>query len=271
MDITKNIIDLAAYLASNPVNYKYYGADTAVTVLTNDTMQFSHPSIFNDPFDCNVSLFEFEEETVKLHMKDLIKRDNGNNYVEQFRLNRNLNSKILPVAKEFMQYIFNTENSNRGVTCFSKNSLNMLMWAHYARCHTGVCIGYDLLSLRDYIVLENRESCLIPVKYVENIIPVKNFQGMEMLYTWFGSKHAMWHYEEEIRMISRPLVLDENKKHYYEIPTDIIKEVYLGTSLNAEKREEIVKLVKDRFPHVKLFQIKPNYDTFTLEREEISF
>lgn len=267
--LEENLIELGKHLYEQPINYKYYGADTALTVLTNDTLQFSHPSVFNDPFDCNVSLFAFEEETVRLHMEDLIKRDKGNNYVERFRLHRNLNSKIMPVAKDFMQHIFNTENSNRGVTCFSKSSVNMLMWAHYATCHTGVCLGYDLLSLRHYIVLKNRESCLIPVRYKESIVPIKDFQGMEMLHTWFGSKHAMWQYEEEIRMISRPLILDENRKYYFKIPVEIIKEVHLGTSINSEKRAEIMKLAKDRFPHVKIFQVKADYSSFTLIKQQL--
>ncbi len=269
--LKENMIELRKHLYEQPINYKYYTADTALTVLTNDTLQFTHPSVFNDPFDCNVSLFDFEDEEVRSHMEDLIKRYHCNNYVERLRLQRNLNAKIMPFAKDIMQDIFNTENSNRGVTCFSKSSVNMLMWAHYAACHTGVCLGYDLVSLRNFIVLKSPESCLIPVKYKDSIVPIKDFHGMEMLHTWFGSKHAMWHYEEEIRMISRPLKFNTDKKHYYIIPTDIIKEIYLGTSLNAEKREEIIKLVKDRFQHVKLFQVKPNYDTFTLGQEEILF
>lgn len=267
--IEDNLIELVQHLYTQPINYKYYGADTAVTILSSDTLQFSHPNVFNDPFDCNVSLFEFEEEKVRLHLEDLIKRHKGNNYAERFRLHRNLNSKIMPVAKHFMELIFNTENANRGVTCFSKNSLNMLMWAHYARCHTGVCIGYDLPSLRDCIVLKNRESCFIPVKYKESIVPVKDFQDMEMLHTWFGSKHAMWHYEEEIRMISRPLVFDKNQKYYFKIPVEIVKEIYLGASIDTEKREEIMKLVKIRFPHVKVFQVKADYTSFTLIKQEL--
>jgi len=269
--IEENLIELGKHLYEQPINYKYYAADTALTVLTNDTLQFSHPSVFNDPFDCNVSLFAFEDEKVRSHMEYLIKRDKGNNYVERFRLQRNLNSKIMPFAKDFMKHIFNTENSNRGVTCFSKNSLNMLMWAHYARCHTGVCMGYDLPSLRDCIVLKNRESCFIPVKYKDSIVPIKDFQGMEMLHTWFGSKHDMWHYEEEIRMISRPLMLDKNQKYYFKIPVEIVKEIYLGASIDTEKHLEIINLVKHRFPHVKIFQVKADYSSFTLIKQELIY
>src|SRR5690606_30132625 len=105
------------------------------------------------------------------HHKEIIRKHKGSNYLERFRLNRNLNSKILPQHKEFMQQIYNAENADRGVTCFSKNCKNLLMWAHYANNHTGMCIGYDLVMLRDSIHDKSPESCLLPVSYVEKIIP----------------------------------------------------------------------------------------------------
>src|SRR5690606_35596928 len=267
--LCENLIELRAHLCGQPVNYKYYTADTALTVLTNDTLQFSHPSVFNDPFDCNVSLFEFEKEEIKGFTRNTIKKHKGNDFYERFRLHRNFSQKPTEVAREEMKKIFEGENSNRGVTCFSRNSTNLLMWAHYADNHTGVCIGYDLLALIEYITAINKESCLLPVDYQKKITLLKNFSDLEAIMAWFRTKNEVWHYEEEIRLISRPLAFDENNRFYFTIPTEIIKEVQFGSAICTDKKKELTTILKCRYPHVNLYDIRPDYNTFTLSKQEI--
>lgn len=60
--LEESLEELGSHLLEQPVNYKYYKANTAIKVLTDDSLQFSHACVFNDPFDCNVNLFEFAEE-----------------------------------------------------------------------------------------------------------------------------------------------------------------------------------------------------------------
>lgn len=193
----------------------------------------------------------------------------GSDYYRRFRWYRNSNRKPSEVRKEEMKHIFEGENSNRGVTCFSKNSTNMLMWAHYAENNAGVCIGYDLLTLRDYITAINNESCLLPVDYQKEITLLKDFSDLAVIMAWFRTKNEVWHYEEEIRLISRPLAFDENKRFYFTIPTEIIKEVQFGSAICADKKKELTTILKCRYPHVNLYDIRPDYNTFTLSKQEI--
>ncbi|NGF56982.1 DUF2971 domain-containing protein [Parapedobacter sp. SGR-10] len=269
--LCENLIELNNHLCGQPINYKYYGADTALTVLTKDTLQFSHPSVFNDPFDCNVNLFEFNEEEIKQFNINTIKKHKGNDFYERFRLHRNFSRKPTEVAREEMKKIFEGENLNRGVTCFSKNSTNLLMWAHYADNHTGVCIGYDLLALREHVTAKNKESCLLPVDYQKKITPLKNFSSMDAVMAWFRTKNAVWRYEEEIRLISRPLTFDENNRSCFKIPTEIIKEVQFGFAICIEKKKNLITILKSRYPHVKLYDTKPDYNTFTLTVQEFIY
>jgi len=265
----EDFISFAQHLADQPVNYKYYNATTAIRALQEDSLQFSHPSIFNDPFDVNVNLFNFDKEEVEKYLGDKIKKKHSTNYIERFRLNRNLKTKILPEHTRVMQEIFEAENSNRGITCFSKNNNNLLMWAHYGITNTGICIGYDLCELRDFIYNHNPESCLLEVDYIDKITPQKDFRTMDIM-SWFKTKHQVWNYEDEIRLISRPLSF-YNKRNYFNIPKSIIKEVYLGYSISPKDKETVITLLKKEFRHVKLFQIMPDFKSFSLERKETIF
>ena len=64
---TENLILFANQLAKKSVHYKYYKTQYAIRALEDETLLFSHASTFNDPFDCNVNLFEFDE-CLKLKM-----------------------------------------------------------------------------------------------------------------------------------------------------------------------------------------------------------
>lgn len=268
--LVKELNELGRHLHAQPVNYKYYDASTAEIVLNEGGLQFSHASVFNDPFDCNVALFEFGEEEVERYAKDLIKREKGSNYQERFRLYKNFQSRLKSNTTQFMEQCFINENADRGVTCFSKCCDKMLMWAHYGANHKGICIGYNLLALRDHIAAINPESCVIPVNYKDEITKIKDFRGIDSVMAWFGTKHSVWSYEQEIRLIARPLAF-KNKRFYYKLPNSIISEVIFGASVDPVLRERLINVLKIHFPHVRMYDITPDYNKFQLSKKEIVF
>lgn len=270
MNIESELLDLGSHLISNPVNYKYYSAKVGLMALEKRTLQFSHSSAFNDPFDNNVNLFKFTKEEVHKYHNRIIKKHKGNNYLEIFRLNRNLQNKVLPNHDIWMKQLFDGENANRGITCFSKKFNQMQMWAHYADKHQGICIGYDLLKIRSAIVNFNKESTFISVNYVDEIKPSSPFINDNVIFHWFGTKHNSWSYEEEIRLISRPLSFD-NKRYLFQIPVTSIAEIYCGYEIDSEDLYAVKAALRKDYSHVKLFQITPDYESFTLNRKEISF
>lgn len=266
----EDFILFAQHLADQPVNYKYYKATTAIRALKEDSLQFSHPSVFNDPFDVNINLFDFPEEIVSKYFKTLMKKIENTNRYDIPTLHANYKKLENQNLNEVMKNLFKNENADRGITCFSKNNNNLLMWAHYSNTHTGVCLGYDLCELRDFIQEHNPESCLLQANYTDAITPQKDFQNDETIMNWFSTKHVIWNYEEEIRLIARPLSFDENQKKYFNIPKSIIKEVYLGYAISPEDKEKVISLIKNKFNHVRLFQITPDFKTFTLKHISIN-
>lgn len=271
MKTSRNWQHVSAVL-NNETIYKYYDAATSIRALNERTIQFSHASIFNDPFDCNVNLFDITEEDTRAYFTYISKKYTGNNYVERLRLKRNYEDKIKPNYKSFMRGLFEMENAERGITCFSKLSNNLLMWAHYASRHSGVCIGYDTLQLRNLIVEHHRESAFWQVNYVDKIQPKKYFLERDVAIDyWFTTKHKDWAYEQEVRLISRGFKFDtHNKRELFKIPSDVIKEVYFGYATTEDTKKKIFDISQSQKAQVRFYQIVPNYDSFELEARQLA-
>ena len=58
-----------------------------------------------------------------------------------------------------------------GISCFSKSSAEILMWAHYADKHKGICVEYDFSHIKNLPL----NMFILPVIYTDNrpLIPVE--------------------------------------------------------------------------------------------------
>ena len=134
------------------------------------------------------------------------------------------------------------------VICFTKTFNNLLMWAHYAKDHTGVCIGYDYNC--DFF--HNKYSC----NYSNNVGKIrkveytkerpKYYDPSELVNNtseWF-KKSKDWNYEEEYRILL-PIddaVLKEKPGStifLYEIQPKHIKQVILGCRMEDDDKKQI--------------------------------
>lgn len=258
-------------IANFPLIFKYYSMEIGLNAIKESTLQFSHSSRFNDPFDCNASLFKSTQEDIEAFYHHIFLKHAKGNVEKQKQFEKNYQAKIKPNFEKFMMELIEKENSNRGISCFSKISNNLLMWAHYASNHKGMCIGYDTIKLIDFMKQKNGESALLNINYVRKIEPKMYFLEKEhSIDYWLTTKHIHWKYEKEIRLISKPFEFGPEKKTIINIPQEIIKEVTFGYSSDNQTKLDIIKLVSSKMPHVEFFQIKPNYQTFKLERNKIS-
>lgn len=82
-----------------------------------------------------------------------------------------------------------------GVCCFSKNPRNMLMWAHYARGHRGICVQFDSSKCPVF-------SATHDVSYGENVPSLTWPDDKDRVLDPLMSKSFDWGYEDERRYIS---------------------------------------------------------------------
>ncbi|OCL86553.1 DUF2971 domain-containing protein [Arcobacter porcinus] len=106
------------------------------------------------------------------------------------KLNDPFDVASLSLEKQFENLEINKE---RFKTCsLSKINDNKLMWSHYAKEHTGICIGYKFLYLPNYIGKEK-------VLYKNTNIPEKDI--FKSIIDYWTIKSEDWEYEQEVRLL----------------------------------------------------------------------
>ena len=212
--------------------YKYASIETLTLILESSKIKFSKPSEFNDPFDCNISIDT--NNTI----------EEIDDYIKFLKHNHNLTDDQ---EKSIRQKFHNPDElyaiTNRsiketkekfGVTCFSKNANNLLMWAHYADKHKGVCMKFDILSDTDFFMTP------FPVIYKKDYPIYNYFRNRDGLGKFLlETKSKDWKYEREIRVMKEGSSLYEFKKN------SLVEIIFGARSLAADRRE-IIHLAKAR-------------------------
>ena len=137
-----------------------------------------------------------------------------------------------------------------GVVCFSKQLDNKLMWSHYAKKHTGLCLTYEIPS---EFILNNSPPLLgwSEVKYGNE--EIKNFfitlnpnNGADefksfikpLVITIISTKSEVWSYEQEFRIVkSEPGIFD--------IDRNWLKQICFGLATTDEHINLIKKIISN--------------------------
>ena len=99
--------------------------------------------------------------------------------------------------------MFSKMRSQMGITCLSELDDSLLMWAHYANNHRGMCVEYELMEI-------NRQLNFtpIPVIYSEDRACIRSLNldtvGRDTTKVFLESlttKSSEWSYEKEWRII----------------------------------------------------------------------
>jgi hypothetical protein len=235
------------------VIYKYVSLKTALKIIDNNSLLFSSPQSYNDPFDLTNSLIDkkFDDKILKEWFE---KSGNGAYSSEQlnelFEKTRNDPQTILTNLENTL----NKHKSQIGITCFSKSHLKTLMWSHYADKHAGVCMGFNIvpIGISNFTLLE--------VNYANEIKPLNYFLNKPFcIMYWLYTKSKIWAYEEEVRAVYS----DRNGI----IPFDkvCLKEIHFGLRTSKEQQQDfITKLSQLGYKVNRMSFMTMNHKTFDL-------
>ena len=178
--------------------YKYY-SDTSLNLdsIKSNRMWYSSPIHFNDVFDCEITTDE-----KKLFESTLEMCPN----VQKVRIGspiwKNLKAETKKSAKE-MQNLFTRMRFGIGVSCLSELDDSLLMWAHYANNHRGMCVEYDLLEISSQL-----KFTPVPIVYSEERVCFNSLNTTtvgrdttKMFLESLTTKSPEWSYEKEWRII----------------------------------------------------------------------
>ncbi|MEO9525885.1 DUF2971 domain-containing protein [Roseibium sp.] len=158
-----------------------------------------------------------------------------------------------------------------GFICFAANWASPVMWAHYAKDHTGVCYGFDVA-----------EDLVTPIRYVENLqhfAPDGKIDSTlikrNMSYA-IETKAKHWSYEEEARFYIK---LDKESiakkktssgRLFFESfsKSFALKEVILG--MNSEiSSERVVKSLKKGKNDVVVRTARPSFRKYAMVEQQL--
>ncbi|MEI8614923.1 DUF2971 domain-containing protein [Shewanella sp. PP-He15 brown] len=207
--------------------YKYIGTSSpeeSIKILeyfVNDgSIMASNPRTFNDPSEFKVK-YNFEADKGIIQERFFV--DNPSKSIHDFESwynSFNENSKWY-IGYETRKNLLHST----GVVCFTTESENYLMWSHYAKSHTGFCIGFD-----DEI-LDTIESYQAkgPVEYSNEVPEFKYYsQTVEDFYkVVFFNKSTSWAYEKEFRVVTDRCGIKKFNK-------SLIKEIIIGCKSPVE-------------------------------------
>lgn len=281
--------------------YKYRSCNNfAYNDLFNNFVHLSYSNTFNDPLDCS-SICTYEQalllsllkEEESLSTKDeelffsskndfwpneyrkyvktellkgkpykpiMIKRLlewgafskwEAQNYYKKFK--RELDEQVLILSEEF---------KNKFLLCsFAATVKNNLMWSHYANCHTGFCVEYDISTLEENSPLLH---ALYPVIYTKtpllsNINAIYYTDSTKDMLTLMN-KSFDWSYEQEYRLLCY------GKNQNYFMP-NLPSRIFLGLKINKRNQDKIMKFAKKY--HIEVRKMKINASSFDLSHERV--
>lgn len=184
--------------------YKYREVDVESTeslerissILVDSKLWFSPSKDLNDPYELSANIILPKGAERKTLFKELLKRQ-GIGFKKREEIVRR---QMLDPDSEMERVIedsFHKQLQKIGVCSFAGDPRSILMWSHYARNHSGICIQFE--RARD------PAFCLaaLPTTY-GNDYPLYNWgtdKAVSDLTNIVLAKHSVWAYERENRIL----------------------------------------------------------------------
>ena len=231
------------YTIAQTNNTSYQGIDCYAYRSINDYMfdsfrdeqlSMSSPTTFNDPFDCPILelLNQYGDELSKLMREAYQDCLKITCFVNNLKLEPDINEDGNPVR------VPKHDND-------PDEYLSELMWAHYAKNHTGICIKYHFKS--DITKFASRSKGQIAyfrdIRYTSDLYGYAEAGSINMRDAFFV-KSTAWEYENELRLLAYD---PKGSGNYSSIDAkDSVAAIYFGLKCPKVKRDEILAVMRNR-------------------------
>lgn len=206
--------------------------ENTLKLLREQRLHFSHPFDFNDPFDCRPTFVKFDIEQI------ILKHSLQQNTPYQTLVYQNLHTlkdQVFPHAerealeREVLE-IFNSMY----ILSMSYNCDSPIMWAHYAKEHTGVCLAFDSTLGSTY--LNDAQTDI--VRYVDknSSIDLDNVETyQEQILNILFQKYNGWIYEDEYRIVKTPQQMNVNGEKQNSFEKSALVAIFFGLHMSEER------------------------------------
>ncbi|MFQ2729779.1 DUF2971 domain-containing protein [Aeromonas caviae] len=207
--------------------YKYY-SHLPLEFFDEPTLKISSPIHLNDPFESLLpgDIVEYINELDEINIK---------NYSKE---------QVIGALRDTM--------TMNGVISFSETQRNLLMWAHYADDHKGMCIGFDTdeilfddtkEKLKQYAKIQKVNYDTVRHDFFEDM---KNIKKPDLLHHYIVNKVMLtkgdsWIYEKEHRYL-----IPTSKADYIKVKkSDLINDKKLNLTINKMMDMNVIEKCKE--------------------------
>jgi hypothetical protein len=238
-------------------HWQRFDEDRLARTLKDLVVYCSSPGEFNDPWDCkpffNTEILNDQDENEK-HVAwaaDLCRRRTpmSEKDIEAMKETlRNDPARAAPLVTEISDSLGPTIAREYRVYCLGPDVRNLLMWAHYADSHRGVCLEF---SLRNDVMCSALKCEYLKEFPIMKLHSNKDADAHRMLL----AKAEPWSYEKEYRIVAqeRKLAVSMDTlmtdKGFLKLPKGALVSVISGCQGD---REKVSKLVQALAPDVKV-------------------
>ena len=188
--------------------------------IINDEIWFAHPTKFNDPMD--------------------------GSFLQKYIYNQ---GEIKDVLNSILVASLVQEQTNPAI------NNDYLMWPHYSKNHTGICLVYEFVQNE----IENNEYFIDILNYTDKL-PKPTFDNLgSIIKEGFFTKYKIWEYENEIRILY--LLKENENSDGMAIPLNKLglqlKEIIFGLKCTEKDKKTFCEIIKNK-PKLKVdfFEMK---------------
>lgn len=235
--------------------FKYQGLGTFRDhTLSELTLRFTRPSRFNDPFE------------FRYWYDDKSESDDWNQFLSNQKLSpsekKELHQKIMSIPAEdrakFVDERIKEVFERCGLLCLTKKNDNLLMWAHYADEHRGVCIEFDMMGdpelFGDFGKVEY-DNNFPEIDYIKEQSSGDNTSKSNTILKITKHKSPDWSYEQEYRVLKLNLQKDEDHDAVLHYKPGALRAIYFGSRVSAQDIADIKRILQSKgMTHVKTYQ-----------------
>lgn len=251
-------------------------------LIENSQFYLSLLDDFNDPFDGKIYVSHEKKIDIvelirksKLHPKikiiekiDVLREEAKNNDEKrhildelEMEISNEGNEKI---SKE-LQDAFRRKAKG---TCFTTDNRNILMWAHYANAHKGVCLEFQNLCCENIDLGTAMEKITYSDKYP--VMNIKDFfttlkenddLWVDVARSMYLRKFDAWAYEDEYRLLN-----PTGEHTFVPFSSENLTGIIFGCRMDDKDKESIIAELPVVYkPFIKFYEARENLKKYQLD------
>jgi hypothetical protein len=251
--------------------YRYFSVERCRTLLAEGRLFFPCAADFNDPFECD-PMFNFKttaHERLRYNMELLKEKAPA---MRKYERKKFAKKAATPESfAEAARRLTDRLKQTVGILSLCEIHDNLLMWAHYAASHTGICaelrrdgppldLALKVVYSHDYPRVDFFETA----RAIEGSDDAAQLAQRKWVDAIFLTKSIDWSYEQEWRVLD---TIGGRRRHTF--GPELLTKIYLGCKLSAADEKRVREWIAEGPTRPRIFRAIRERRSFALCFEEV--